>query len=95
MAKFVKRESNFVLPKEKKTSPFSKRFVSNTLFKKQKELFRKLLVQKESVASFGLRKKKEKQGFDVERFDLIAKLCSFCLRQSLLIAKNKTENTCL
>ena len=25
----------------------------------------------------------------------MAKLCSFCLRQSLPVAKNKTENTCL
>jgi hypothetical protein len=44
-----KRESNFGLPKKKKKqAPFSPRFVSNTLSKKQKKLFWKLLVQKES-----------------------------------------------
>ena len=42
--------------KKKKQALFSKRFVSNTLSKKQKELFWKLLVQKISVASFGLQK---------------------------------------
>jgi len=90
-----KEKAIFIVKGKKKQALFSKRFVLNTFSKKQKELFWKLLVQKKSVASFGSRKKKEKQGFDVERFDLIAKLCSFCLRQSLLIAKNKTENTCL
>ena len=50
------------LLKEKKQAPFFWKFcVKYTLPKKQKELFWKLLVQKESVISFGSQKEEEIQ----------------------------------
>jgi hypothetical protein len=55
-----KRKQFFIAKGKKKQALFSKRFVSNTLSNKQKEL-RKLLFQKASIASFGLQQQIEKK----------------------------------
>ena len=63
----------------------------NILCPKNKKNF-----SKNFLLSFGLQKKgKKNKAFIYKASTSMTKLCSFCLRQSLPMAKKKTENTCL
>ena len=84
--------------RKKKQAPFSKRFVSNILCPKNKKNFYENFLLKKQVLTclvYKKKKKKKKQSLYLQSFDLNDKtlLILFCSRQSLLMAKNKTENT--
>ena len=50
---------------------------------------------KTSCCRLAYKKEKKNKAFIYKASTSMTKLCSFCLRQSLPIAKKKTENTCL
>jgi hypothetical protein len=73
------------LPKEqKKQALFSKRFVSNTLFKKQKNSSENFLLKKKMLLLL-FSKRKRKMRLYVEHFDLNGKTLLICFKAKLLI----------
>jgi hypothetical protein len=67
-----KKEKSIFHCQRKKNKPFFLKICVKYFVQKTKRTLLKTSCSKKSVASFGLRKEKEKQGFDVERFDLTA-----------------------
>ena len=85
---FCQRKKNKLL--------FSKRFVSNILCPKNKKNFSEnFLLKKQVLTRLVYKKKKKNKTFIYKASTQMTKLCSFCLRQTLPMGKNKTENTCL
>jgi len=75
----------------KKTSPFSLKDLCQIYFvQKTKRTFLKT-----SCCRLAYKKEKKNKAFIYKASTSMTKLCSFCLRQSLPMAKKKTENTCL
>ena len=92
---YTKKSSVFCQRKKNKLL-FSKRFVSNILCPKNKKNFTEnFLLKKQVVTRLVYKKKKKNKTFIYKASTQMTKLCSFCLRQTLPMAKDKTENTCL